>query len=105
MQGVEILKKEKNKNDNINRKKFKIDLKALLRKPLFYVSFIQILFSILLIFTVIKIGVLGVKFLIPIILAICVIDFLVLFFLYKRKGKKTKIALSILSVLLSIAYL
>ncbi len=99
------MKKKNDKNDNINKKKFKIDLKALLKKPLFYVSFIQILFSILLIFTVIKIGVLGVKFLIPIILSICVVDFLVLFFLYKRKGKKTKIALSILSVLLSIAYL
>ena len=91
MQGVEILKKKNDKNDNINKKKFKIDLKVLLRKPLFYVSFIQILFSILLIFTVIKIGVLGVKFLIPIIISICVVDFLDLFFLYKRKGKKTKI--------------
>lgn len=99
--------KKENINNNKKKKKikFKINFKTMLKKPLFYIGFVQILFSILLVFTVIKIGVLGIKFLIPVILAIGVLDFLILFFLYRKKGKKTRIALSILSVVMSIAYL
>ncbi len=95
----EIKKKRKKKV------KLKLDFKKLLKKPLFYITTFQIIFSILLIFTVIKIGVLGLKYLIPIILAIIIVDAILLFFLYKKKGKKTRIALSIISVILSIIYL
>lgn len=85
--------------------KLKIDFKKLLKKPLFYITSFLVIFSILLIFTVIRIGVLGLKFLIPIILAIIVIDGLLLFFLYKKKGKKTRIVLSAISAILSLIYL
>lgn len=85
--------------------KLKIDFKKLLKKPLFYITSFLVIFSILLIFTVIRIGVLGLKFLIPIILAIIVIDGLLLFFLYKKKGKKTRIVLSVISAILSLIYL
>lgn len=97
-----------NETKKVKKKKkvrLKIDFKKLLKKPLFYITFFLVIFSILLIFTVIRIGVLGLKFLIPIILAIIVIDGLLLFFLYKKKGKKTRIVLSVISAILSLIYL
>lgn len=95
-----------NETKKVKKKvKLKIDFKKLLKKPLFYITSFLVIFSILLIFTVIRIGVLGLKFLIPIILAIIVIDGLLLFFLYKKKGKKTRIVLSVISAILSLIYL
>lgn len=99
-QGVEILKKEKK-----GKKKKKVKLKKGVKKPTLYIGIIQLLVSIFLIFTVIKIDVFSVKFLVPIIFGVCLLDFLVLFFLWKKRGKKSKLPLSILSVLLSIIYL
>lgn len=96
---------ETKKGKKKKKGKLKIDFKKLLKKPLFYITSFLIIFSILLIFTVIRIGVLGLKFLIPIILAIIVIDGLLLFFLYKKKGKKTRIVLSVISAILSLIYL
>lgn len=96
-----------NKTKEVKKKKLKLklDIKKALKKPLFYISSFLVIFSILLIFTVIKIKVLGLKFLIPIILAIIIIDGLLLYFLYKKKTKKTKIALSTISTILAIIYL
>lgn len=96
-----------NETKKVRKKKvkLKIDFKRLLKKPLFYITSFLIIFSILLIFTVIRIGVLGLKFLIPIILAIIIIDGLLLFFLYKKKGKKTRIVLSVISSILALIYL
>lgn len=96
---------ETKKGKEKKKGKLKIDFKKLLKKPLFYITSFLIIFSILLIFTIIRIGVLGLKFLIPIILAIIVIDGLLLFFLYKKKGKKTRIVLSVISAILSLIYL
>lgn len=85
--------------------KLKNSIKILFKKPLFYLSFVQIALTIFLIFTLVHIGVLGLKLLIPIILGVLIVDGLVLYFLWKKKGKKTRIALSIMSVILSIIYL
>lgn len=84
--------------------KFKIDFKKLFKNPLFYVTLLNIIATVFIIYSVISIGVLGVKFLIPIILGIIVIDFISIFFLFRMKKRKGKIILSILSVFLSIIY-
>lgn len=99
---------ESQQETNIKRKKkikLKNGVKVLFKKPLFYLSFAQIALTIFLIFTLVRIGVLGLKLLIPIILGVLIVDGLVLYFLWKKKGKKTRIALSIISIVLSIIYL
>lgn len=96
-----------NEVKKVTKKKlrFKIDFKSLLKKPLFYLTIFLILSSLFLIFSIIKIGVLGLKFLVPIILGIILIDFLLLFFLNRVKKKKAKVFLSICEVIITLIYL
>lgn len=96
-----------NEVKKVTKKKlrFKIDFKSLLKKPLFYLTIFLILSSFFLIFSIIKIGVLGLKFVVPIILGIILIDFLLLFFLNRAKKKKAKVFLSICEVIITLIYL
>jgi len=92
------------KEESVDNKKKKFSFKKLFKQPLFYVGLLQVLFSLFLMFILVRIEVIGFKFLIPIYVVIILIDFLILFFLKRSKKKKTKIILSILSVILSIIY-
>ena len=101
--------------------------KLKLKKSVIF-SLILIITSILLIFAVFKIGILGMKYIIPIILVISLIDFLLLFFTnkkytyknkkklegkdlvdakveYEKKVKRKRKLLSFITIIVSILYL
>lgn len=85
--------------------KRKLKLKKIFKKTNFYLGIIQIILSIILLFTIINIKILSLKYIIPIILIITIINFLSILFLSKSKKKKTKIISKIISVFLSLIFL
>lgn len=85
--------------------KRKIKFKKIFKKTNFYLGIIQIILSIILLFTIINIKILSLKYIIPIILIITIINFLSILFLSKSKKKKTKIISKTISLLLSIIFL
>ena len=68
-------------------------MKKLLKKKEFYIDLLLVISTILLIFSIFRLGILGIKFVLPIILVIFIIDLLLIVFTnkkYKFKNKSKK---------------